>query len=256
MTKLFLNQGFILLLILLNAVLIFIGGFALSPDRLSYVEVFDNVITALFLIEVLVKFNAFGVRSYFASSWNVFDFILIALAIPTLIAFVFNLDFINMSFLLAFRVLRIFKSFRFFRFVKGINHLVGGIKRAMKASVFVMIAFTVFIFIIGVLSFYLFGSVSSEFFGNPLTSLYSVFKLFTIEGWYVIPETVVVGFSPILSFLTYAYFILILIGGGIFGLSIVNSIFVDAMVSDNNDELEKKIDELNRKIDMIINKIE
>jgi voltage-gated sodium channel len=42
--------------------------------------------------------------------------------------------------------------------------------------------------------------------------------------------------------------------GGILGLSIVNSIFVDAMVSDNNDELENKIDLLNKKIDKLLTK--
>jgi voltage-gated sodium channel len=38
-------------------------------------------------------------------------------------------------------------------------------------------------------------------------------------------------------------------------LSIVNSIFVDAMVSDNNDELEKKIDSIDSKINEIMTKI-
>jgi voltage-gated sodium channel len=32
----------------------------------------------------------------------------------------------------------------------------------------------------------------------------------------------------------------------------VNSIFVDAMVSDNNDDLEKKIDDLDKKITELI----
>ncbi len=35
-------------------------------------------------------------------------------------------------------------------------------------------------------------------------------------------------------------------------MSIVNSIFVDAMVSDNNDEVLCKIDELNEKIDQLV----
>ncbi len=35
-------------------------------------------------------------------------------------------------------------------------------------------------------------------------------------------------------------------------MSIVNSIFVDAMVSDNNDEVLRKIDELNEKIDQLV----
>jgi voltage-gated sodium channel len=62
-------------------------------------------------------------------------------------------------------------------------------------------------------------------------------------------------YSRIQSFFTYFYFIFIVLTGGIFGLSIVNSIFVDAMVSDNNDELEKKIDSIDSKINEIMTKI-
>ena len=51
------------------------------------------------------------------------------------------------------------------------------------------------------------------------------------------------------------YFVLILILGGIIGLSLVNSIFVDAMVSDNNDELEDKVKQLNDKIDLLTDEI-
>ena len=40
--------------------------------------------------------------------------------------------------------------------------------------------------------------------------------------------------------------------GGVIGLSIVNSIFVDSMVSDNNDSLELKVDALQRKIDLLL----
>ena len=42
--------------------------------------------------------------------------------------------------------------------------------------------------------------------------------------------------------------------GGILGLSLVNSIFVDAMASDNNDEVLKKLDELERKIEELSSK--
>lgn len=43
--------------------------------------------------------------------------------------------------------------------------------------------------------------------------------------------------------------------GGIIGMSFINSVFVDAMVSDNNDDLEKKIDEVNRKLDELSKKL-
>lgn len=44
--------------------------------------------------------------------------------------------------------------------------------------------------------------------------------------------------------------------GGIIGLSLVNSVFVDAMVSDNNDELNKEVERLHKKIDVLTEKID
>ena len=250
--RLFLNDKFILILILLNAVTIFLSGFEMSFSNKYLLSLTDNLITALFIVELVVKFRELGIRNYFKSNWNKFDFILIALSFPTLFAFITNLEITSFSFVLVFRVMRVFKSFRFLKFIPGIEHLVKGIQRALKASIIVIIGFAVYIFIIGIFSFYMFKEISPGYFGNPINSLYSIFKIFTVEGWYEIPEQLTASLSSTLSFFTYLYFIFVVITGGIFGLSLVNSIFVDAMVSDNNDNLEKKIDELNNKIDRLI----
>ncbi len=250
--KLLLNDKFILILILLNAVTIFISGFEISPDNRFILLLVDNLVTGLFIAELIVKFGEFGIKGYFKSNWRKFDFVLISLSIPSLISFVGNIEITSFSFLLVFRVMRIFKTFRFLKFIPGIDHLIKGIGRALKASIVVLIGFTVYIFIIGIFSFYLFKDVSPVYFGNPLNSLYSIFKIFTIEGWYEIPEQIAQSLSSTTSVFTYIYFIFVVISGGIFGLSLVNSIFVDAMVSDNNDELEKKIDILNKKIDELL----
>lgn len=251
--KLFLNDKFILILILLNAILIFINGFPILGDCQFLLKLCDNIITSLFIIELLIKFKEYGPKLYFSSNWNKLDFILIVLSIPALISFLFNIKMTNISFLLVFRVLRVFKSFRFLKFVPGIDGLINGIQRAFKSSIIVISGFAVYIFIIGIFSFYLFRSSAPEYFGNPFTALYSIFKIFTVEGWYEIPEQIVQEYSEITSFLIYFYFIFILLTGGIFGLSLVNSIFVDAMISDNNDELEKKVDNLDKKITDFIN---
>lgn len=252
--KLFLNDKFILVLILLNAVIIFISGFELSSNIRLSLSFADNLITGLFIVELVVKLKTFGIRKYFSSNWNRFDFILIALSIPSLIAFITNIEIASFSYLLVFRILRVFKSFRFLKFIPGIEQLVKGISRALKASLIVLIGFVIYIFIIGIFSFYLFKDISPEYFNNPLSSLYSTFKIFTVEGWYEIPEHLTNNLSPSASFFTYLYFIFVVLTGGILGLSLVNSIFVDAMVSDNNDELENKIDELNKKIDKLLTK--
>lgn len=253
MKKLFLNDKNILILILINAVLIFASGFQLSVNQRFFVNILDNFITVLFIVELIVKSYEFGIKEYLSSNWNKLDFVLILASMPALIAFVLNLGITNVSFLLVFRVLRIFKSFRFLKFVPGIDDLIKGIKRALKASVIVIIGFAVYIFIIGIFSFYLFKTSAPEYFSNPLTSLYSIFKIFTVESWFEIPERITQGYSETAAFFTYVYFIFVLLSGGIFGLSLVNSIFVDAMVSDNNDELEQKIDNLQEKIDDLIN---
>ena len=254
--KLFLNDKFILILILLNAVTIFASGFEMSFNNRFALSLIDNLITGFFIVEIIVKFKEFGIKNYFKSNWNKFDFILVTLSFPTLIAFIGNVEVTSFSFLLVFRVMRVFKSFRFLKFIPGIEHLVKGISRALKASIVVLIGFVIYIFIIGIFSFYLFKEVSPEYFGNPLNSLYSIFKIFTVEGWYEIPEQLTKGLSSTTSFFTYMYFIFVVISGGIFGLSLVNSIFVDAMVSDNNDELEKKIELIDKKIDKLLTKKE
>ena len=112
-----------------------------------------------------------------------------------------------------------------------------------------------YIFIVGILSFSLFNSSGSEYFTNPLIALYSTFKIFTVEGWYEIPEQIVANYSTTSTFFIYFYFIIVVLTGGILGLSLVNSIFVDSMISDNNDELEKKIDNLDIKVTELINKV-
>lgn len=253
--KLFLNDNIILTLILLNSALLFAGAYFPSAGEKQIFAIIDNLITTLFLLELYVKCREYGVKGYFASNWNKLDFVLIVLSIPALITFVFNLSILDFSFLLVFRIMRVFKAFRFFKFIPNVGQLVAGVQRALKASVFVFMGFFIYIFIIGVLSFYLFQNSGSKYFADPMVSLYSTFKIFTVEGWFEIPEQIMEDYSKTASFFTYLYFIFVVLTGGIFGLSIVNSIFVDAMISDNNDGLEDKIDKLDTKISQILTKI-
>jgi voltage-gated sodium channel len=253
--KLFLNDKFILVLILINAVILFIGGY-LTLDIHRQIFLFaDNFLTTLFIIELIIKLREFKIKNYFSSNWNIFDFILIMISVPALISFVLSVNIFDISFLLVFRILRVFKAFRFFKFIPNIGELVAGVQRALKASVFVLLGFIIYIFIIGILSFYLFQNSNTEYFSNPTISLYSTFKIFTIEGWFEIPEVISENYSSISSFFIYLYFIFVVVTGGIIGLSLVNSIFVDSMVSDNNDDIEKKIDDLNSKVTQILKKL-
>ena len=98
---------------------------------------------------------------------------------------------------------------------------------------------------------FMFRNISPEYFATPIDSIYSIFRLCTIEGWYEIPDSICTQVSPFIGYAVKFYFITIVVFGGVIGISLVNSVFVDAMVSDNNDPLEKKVDNLQQKLDQI-----
>ena len=254
--KLFLKDRFILVLILINAAVLFIGGYNTTDNQKHIFFLIDNIITSLFIIELIIKFNEYGVKGYFKSGWNRLDFILIILSAPALISFVFNIQIFDVSFLLVFRIFRVFKAFRFFKFIPNVGGLIADVKRALDTSLFILIGFIIYIFIVGTLSFYLFNGSDTEYFTSPMISLYSTFKIFTIEGWYEIPEQICANYSSLATFFTYFYFIFVVVTGGIIGLSLVNSIFVDSMLSDNTDDIEKKIDALDIKLNELIKKLD
>ena len=248
MRKFFLNDKFILWVILLNSITIFLQGFDLELKYLNLIRIADNLFTVVFLIEMIVKIREYRISCYWKNNWNKFDAILVLLATPSLVLWMFNLGNIGLQFLLVFRVARVFKFFRFIKFIPNVNKLIKGINHALKASVIVIIGFFIYNFVVSVVTCFLYKNIAPDYFGDPIQSFYNIFKIFTVEGWYEIPDLVAAKTNVIKAFLTKVYFILILLTGGIFGLSLVNSIFVDAMVSDNNDELEKKVERLSTEI--------
>lgn len=217
--------------------------------------ILDNLITALFIVEMIVKLKELKVSGYFGVNWNIFDFILIAISIPAFISWIFNLPLTGLSFFLIFRILRVFKSFRFIKFVPGMGDLIKGVQRALKTSMVIILGFSIYLFVIGILSCYMYRGIDPGHFGNPLKSFYSIFGIFTMEGWAEIPGIISANSSPIIGLLTKLYFVFIVVTGGIFGLSLVNSIFVEAMLSDNTVDIQDKVDEIDRKIDLLMSEM-
>jgi voltage-gated sodium channel len=58
--------------------------------------------------------------------------------------------------------------------------------------------------------------------------------------------------SVALAIFARIYFVMLLFGGGIFGLSLINSIFLESMMSDNNDEVLEKMANLENKINQLL----
>ena len=136
-----------------------------------------------------------------------------------------------------------------FHFIPNIEKLLNGVRLAMRSSFLVVIAFVLLLIIFSILSSIIFGKVAPEYFETPLISIYSLFRLFTIEGWYEIPDAIVANGSAAWAFFARCYFSALVFCGGIIGMSLINSIFVDTMVGDNNDEVLKKLEDIERQLE-------
>jgi len=246
--RFFTNDSIMLVLVIINTGIIFASGFV--TEQGGALLILDCLFTMLFLIEAIVKIRVRGFSGYWSDGWNRFDFILVLLALPSCInLFVDALPGTNI--LLSLRTMRAFKSFRMLKFIPNIDSLLNGVKLAFKASYIVAIGLIVLLVVFSIITTFLFGSVAPQYFGNPALSVYSIFRLFTIEGWYDMPEAIATNGGTTMAVLARIYFSILLFMGGIIGMSLVNSIFVDAMAADNNDEVLEKLNELEKKVDKL-----
>lgn len=205
----------------------------------------DYACVIYFIAEAGLKIGCMGWRDYWKSAWNKFDFVVVVLSLPVLIEPLGIFDTGAFAVLLVLRLGRLFRLFRFLRFIPNRDHLIVGVKRALKASVGVFIALAVVNIVFAIGASMLFRDISPEFFGNPALSIYSTFKIFTIEGWYEIPDAISAGAGdPTVGVLARVFFVVTVLVGGIIGLSLANAVFVDEMTMDNTEKLEDKVDTL------------
>lgn len=235
--------------IMLNCILMFVGGF--WPGS-SWFELIDAFFTLVFVLEAWTKISAGGWNAYWADGWNRFDFIVLVIALPSLASPLVEHSIATSS-VLALRSMRLFKSFKILRFIPNIRRLLNGVKRAFRASLLVLLAFVVLLFIVSIMSSAIFGSLAPEYFGNPAISLYSIFRLFSVEGWYELPDAIAHNGGASWGTFARIYFSMLVFLGGILGMSLINSVFVDAMVEDNNDGVLEKLDHIEKELQELKN---
>lgn len=210
----------------------------------------DYACTIYFLLEATLKIRAGGFRGYWAIPWNRFDFIVVLLSMPSLLAPL--IDVHAFAIFLVLRVGRLFRFFRIFHFIPNANKIFAGVGRALRASVGIFAALFILNFSLAMGGTMLFGKIAPEHFGTPLRSAYSLFKVFTVEGWYEIPDALEEkGISESLIWVVRGYFIISVLTGGILGLSLANAIFVDEMTIDNTLPVETMVGNLHREMNQL-----
>lgn len=236
-------------------VLIFISTLVLILDEFPTIHNYtrgalfwiDFVCIIYFIIEVGLKIFTTNFRTFWQSRWNQIDFVIIILSLPSLMVPFFESRAFTVFLLL--RLGRLVRFFRILRFIPNTEHIYAGLIRALKASIGIFVILFILILAFAAGATMLFGKAAPEYFGNPLISSYTLFKVFTLEGWFEIPDQFAErGFPSSTVVLIRLYFIAAVLIGGILGLSLANAIFVDEMTADNTYKVESMVAELNDKV--------
>ena len=250
----FVSDRLVMAVIVLNATALVLHEMAPrgTPLRSLWFWI-DWVCVVYFLVEAVLKVRRDGWPRYWANGWNKFDFTVVVLSLPALLGPFLHVS--RFAFVLILRLGRLFRLFRLLRFIPNLDHLVFGVRRALRASVGVFLALFLINLILAVMATLLFRDLDSEHFGNPVVSGYSIFQVFTVEGWNEIADGLeerAAEKNPkgarLLVTGTRVFFVVAVLIGGILGLSLANAVFVDEMIMDNNEGLEAKVDALTEEI--------
>ncbi len=231
---------FIVGVILLNAVLL---GMETSDAIMArfgpVILALDAACLMVFIIEILAKLFAYGFR-FFRSGWNIFDFIIVGIAlVPGAQGF---------SVLRALRILRVL---RVISVAPSLRRVVEGFITALPGMGSVFMLMGIIFYIGAVMTTKLFGDAFPEWFGTLGRSGYSLFQIMTLESWSMgIVRPVMAQypyawafFIPFIMVTTFAVVNLLV------GL-IVNSM-QDAHHEEDNAETDRYRDEVMAKLDAI-----
>jgi len=251
-----LNEKVIGTLIVMNAVITVYLGFDNLPliREIAYIDYF---ITTLFACEITYKIFYYK-RSFFKVRWNWFDLIVVSVSFTAQLVLLAGMELSILENFAIFRTVRLFKFFRVVRIIPNIEKIFSDLQKAIRVTSGIIIGGFVILIIVGVVLSSMYKNVDPVNFGNPLISMYSVFRIFSVEGWYEIPDEMSTDTSYVnATFIRILFSFLVLFG--MFMLGFIISSISDELAIDNNDELlgktkelEDKMDKLNEKIDSLI----
>ncbi len=131
----------------------------------------DMACLAIFVVEIGIKLIGRG-PAFFRSGWNIFDFVVVGVALVPAAQ--------GLSVLRALRVLRLL---RVVSVTPQLRRVVEGFLAAVPGMASVFLLMGIIFYIGAVIATKLFGGAFPEWFGTLGESAYSLFQVMTLESW-------------------------------------------------------------------------
>lgn len=168
-------QGFILAVIVANAVTLGIQTYDISSGLHSTLSTMDDVFLGIFVVEMTIRVAAFGKRpaQFFRNGWNVFDFVVVAAAFaPGLRE--------NATLL---RLVRLLRVVRLVTVLPDLRILVRALVRSVPPIMSLVVLTVMIMYVYGMVGWILFHEQDPENWGDIGQAMLSTFTMLTLENW-------------------------------------------------------------------------
>ena len=166
----------ILVVIVVNAVVLGLETYSGVDDRYGdELELVNDICFVVFVVELVLRIGAYGRRPwlFFRDGWNVFDFVVIA------IAFVPGVR--QSSTLL--RLARLARVVRIVRLFPDLRVLLSGVWRSLPPLFAIALATGMLLFVYGMVGWTLFADELPEQWGNIGRAMLTLFVMLTLENF-------------------------------------------------------------------------
>ncbi|MFF7293045.1 ion transporter [Microbacterium sp. NPDC008134] len=216
-------QTVIIVVILINAAIL---GLETSTTVMQsfgeLLHVLDKICLGIFLVEIGLKLYAQRL-AFFRSAWNVFDFLVVGVAlIPGADGFA------------VLRALRVLRVLRLISVIPSLRRVVDALVRAVPGIASIAALLAIVFYVGAVMSTMLFGARFPEYFGDMGASLFSLFQIMTLDSWSAIARTVTaeIPWAP-------AFFVPFVLISALTVLNLFIAVIVDAMQGLDEDRTSK-----------------
>lgn len=167
--------GIVLGLIMFNAIVVGIETYPkIYEANKELFFLIDKALIWIFTIEIVLRMIAERkFTDFFKSSWNWFDFLIVAA----------GHIFVGAHFITVLRILRVLRVFRAISVIPSLRKLVDALLLTIPALGNIMLLMSIIFYIFAVTGTMLFAEVAPEYFGSLGLSLLTLFQVVTLESW-------------------------------------------------------------------------
>jgi voltage-gated sodium channel len=192
----------------------------------SFLMVLDKAILTVFVIELSIRLFVHRL-AFFKEGWNVFDFIVVGIAlVPASGPFA------------VLRALRVLRVLRVLTFVPSMRKIVGALIQSLNGMLSIAMVLGLIYYVAAVMVTKLFGEAFPDWFGSLGASLYTLFQVMTLESWSM-------GIArPVMEEFPYAwaFFVPFILIATFTMLNLFIAVIVNAVQTMHDDDIKVELD--------------